>query len=613
MHYVGYLSLLAAFFLALFFCASILWNLFKSSPFSKDLSKYHLFILVLIGISCLILFYAFFKRDFSFLYVYSYTDKNLKWYYALSAFWAGQEGSLLLWLFFISFCAFLWTKTSWFKRLDLEEKNYFWLFLLPIEIFFLSLLITTINPFIKQIPVPQDGLGLNPLLQHPAMVFHPPFLFLGYSGFAISCCAALAGWLKDKKTNWIFSTRGWMLIFWSFLTAGILLGCWWSYMELGWGGYWAWDPVENSSLIPWILCSSFLHISSLVRKRKVFINSSFLLDTFIFISCILGTFFTRSGFLESLHTFSESKVGMPILAFLIFYILLVLVVFFIRKDSSKNEPPSLFSKDGIIIILNWIFLFLAFAVLLGTTWPVLSSLFYKSKNVVGSEFFNKTCLPLFSLVIFLIGLCFSFNINKWLFFLFFVFVEVILWVLHIKNLLVLFSIGSCVSSFVIFLILAISNYFKKRWEVLGMHLGLLIVAVGITLSSGYKYSQEVSLKPKQKVSVKEFLIEFKDYDTKFTKNTFLFESILLIKKGEKILGVLKPYKKIFRNHEAFSKVETLSMFFNELYVVILDFDIKGTVILQVSLHPFVNWFWFGGSLICLFSLIYGIRIFRLNT
>ncbi len=615
MNIIGYTSLVLAFFLSLAFEAHTLIRIIKrNNHSSKYYLYYHNSIFIFVLISCVILGYAFLKKDFSLVYVYSYCDKSLKWYYALTAFWAGQEGSLLLWVFLIILCGSIWTATGYYKKFIPSKKDLFWLFLLPVEIFFLMLLVSNMNPFIKQTPVPINGAGLNPLLQHPAMAFHPPLLFLGYSGFFVSACVVIVGFVKKELKNQLNSCRGWMIIFWSFLTAGILLGCWWSYMELGWGGYWAWDPVENSSLIPWLMCSSFLHISHITRKKNLFQKTSFLLAAFIPVSCILGTFLTRSGFLESLHTFSESKVGIPILIFMIFYSFLLLIVLFENPQKTSTQPnlPFIFSKEGLIILTNWLFLFLLMVTLLGTVWPVLSGIFQSTKTTVGPNFFNNTCLPIFTLILLVLVLCCLFikNTNiRWSgLFLFFM---VLFWFLGIKKLLVLISVSSGISIFILLTRIAFKykSWTKKNWEILGIHIAIAIIAIGIALSSGFKFTKEISLKPGEKTTIQNLLITYKDYNTELKENSFLFQCKLEITKDNKILGTLTPYKKISKNSQSFSKVEVLSGIIKEIYVVILSFDTHGNINIQISIHPFINWFWAGGFLLCIFSLIYGLKIF----
>lgn len=244
MHLFGYYALVLGFILTLFLC---LWTLFFSWQ-GKNQSVYWLekcqtTILFLLILASGVLFVALLGRDFSFQYVRDYTDSVLPWYYALTAFWAGQEGSFVLWALFIAVLGMVWIYSPTYKSIQTRTKVDFWLFFLALQAFFLLMLITVSNPFEQVMPPPQDGNGLNPLLQHPGMIFHPPILFFGYAGFSVPACLAFASVLSREESSWINLSRNWVILSWTFLTGGILLGAWWSYMELGWGGYWAWDPV----------------------------------------------------------------------------------------------------------------------------------------------------------------------------------------------------------------------------------------------------------------------------------------------------------------------------------------------------------------------------------
>ena len=221
----------------------------------------------LITISSFILFWALGKRDFSFAYVHDYTDEFLPMFYALTAFWAGQDGSFLFWSWVLSILGAVFIYSPAYRELDQKTKVFFWGFYFLVQAFFLLMVTGPSNPFLKLEPAPATGRGLNPLLQNPGMIFHPPLLFLGYAGFTIPACLAFAGWVTGDQFSWMRQARNWVIFAWIALSAGIILGAWWSYMELGWGGYWAWDPVENASLIPWLISTACLHTAIIGRQR----------------------------------------------------------------------------------------------------------------------------------------------------------------------------------------------------------------------------------------------------------------------------------------------------------------------------------------------------------
>lgn len=255
------------------------------------------------------------SRDFSLAYVADYTDSLLPIFYTVTAFWAGQAGSLLFWGLTMGAAGAIFARTSRYRGLAPATKVLFWLFFLTLQGFFLVLLTGPNNPFVSLASPPPDGKGLNPLLRNVGMIFHPPLLFIGYAGFAVPACLALAATLSGEGRAWLEAARNWILGSWTFLTAGILLGGWWSYMELGWGGYWAWDPVENASLIPWLVASAYLHTAVIESRRGKLQRINVFLMALTTISAFFATYLVRSGVVESLHAFGDGGVGTPLLVF----------------------------------------------------------------------------------------------------------------------------------------------------------------------------------------------------------------------------------------------------------------------------------------------------------
>ena len=325
MYLLAYICLLFALLASLILGLKAVWELWSGRKLSVNWQERgQVLCSLLIVVASLVLLWALGKRDFSLAYVADYTDSFLSMFYALTAFWAGQQGSFLFWLLVLSLFGLVWGYSAAYKRISPATKAYFWIFFLAIQAFFLFMLTGVSNPFLQVLPAPQEGSGLNPLLQHPGMIFHPPLLFLGYAGFTIPACLAVASWLAEEKESWLVLGRNWVLVPWIFLTAGIILGSWWSYMELGWGGYWAWDPVENASLIPWLASSAFLHTALLGRQRKSLGRSNVLLMGITLILCFFGTYVVRSGVIDSLHAFGNGGVGAPLLLLMLFSLLVLL-------------------------------------------------------------------------------------------------------------------------------------------------------------------------------------------------------------------------------------------------------------------------------------------------
>ncbi len=228
-------------------------------------------------------------RDYSFKYIYEYVDNTLPIFYTITAFWAGADGSLLFWVLSIAVMGVIFSKLALFEEFTEKTRLYYWLFFMVLQAFFLLLLTCWSNPFMELVPTPADGHGLNPLLRNPGMIFHPPLLFLGYAGFTSPAALALAAYISGELKSWVSFCRNWNILAWIFLTAGIILGCWWSYMELGWGGYWAWDPVENASLIPWLSASAFMHTAIIQIKRKALQRTNVFLMSLTLLLCVFAT------------------------------------------------------------------------------------------------------------------------------------------------------------------------------------------------------------------------------------------------------------------------------------------------------------------------------------
>jgi cytochrome c-type biogenesis protein CcmF len=306
---------------------------------------------IMITAAVLILLNALVGGNFKLLYVASYTDRALPLAYKLSALWAGQSGSMLFWSFLAAICAFV--ELFRLRSGSVTYQAYILMVIVFTTTFFLFLCTAITSPFETLLFIPRDGNGMNPMLQNPGMMIHPPLLYIGFVGFTVTFAHAFSALCnKDVSSVWIKRTRVWTLITWVFLTAGIVLGAWWAYVELGWGGYWAWDPVENASLFPWIAATAFIHAALMYERKDKLRGWSFFLILFTFELTIFGTFLTRSGIMtDSVHSFGESPLG----TYFIFFILLTAAVYLavIFKNKSILEDKSDFnfsSKEGVFFI-----------------------------------------------------------------------------------------------------------------------------------------------------------------------------------------------------------------------------------------------------------------------
>jgi cytochrome c-type biogenesis protein CcmF len=350
------------------------------------------------------LVWASFTNDYSVSYILHHTNRDLNTAYKFSALWSGQEGSLLLWAWLLSAYGFVLRMRH---KVDMRLSAYASTILAGVQVFFLLLLNFAAPPFaIQPGPVAQDGFGLNPLLQYPEMVIHPPMLYLGYVGFSVPFAFALGAlMMRYPGEKWIHITRRWTMVTWLFLTCGIFLGAHWAYSVLGWGGYWGWDPVENASLMPWLTGTAFLHSVMMQEKRGMMKSWNVWLIFSTFLLTILGTLLTRSGIVSSVHAFAQSSIGSWFYGFILVVFAVCLFTFFKQRDHLKTENrlESVVSREASFLFNNMILLTACFTVLWGTLFPVLSEYVQGSKVTVGAPFYNRVNLPIGLFLLFLTG------------------------------------------------------------------------------------------------------------------------------------------------------------------------------------------------------------------
>jgi cytochrome c-type biogenesis protein CcmF len=351
------------------------------------------------------LVWASFTNDYSVSYILHHTNRDLNTAYKFSALWSGQEGSLLLWAWLLSAYGFVLRMRH---KVDVRLTAFASTILAGVQVFFLMLLNFAAPPFaIQPGPVATDGFGLNPLLQYPEMVIHPPMLYLGYVGFSVPFAFALGAlMMRYPGEKWIHITRRWTMVTWLFLTCGIFLGAHWAYSVLGWGGYWGWDPVENASLMPWLTGTAFLHSVMMQEKRGMMKSWNVWLIFSTFMLTILGTLLTRSGIVSSVHAFAQSSIGSWFYGFILIVFAVCLFTFFKQKDhlKSENRLESLVSRESSFLFNNLILLAACFTVLWGTLFPVLSEYVQGTKVTMGAPFYNRVNLPIGLFLLFLTGI-----------------------------------------------------------------------------------------------------------------------------------------------------------------------------------------------------------------
>ena len=344
-------------------------------------------------------------HDFNVQYVSAYTSRNLPPYFLISAFWAGQKGSLLMWATFLALFASLAQWLTAKRHADLLP----WVAGITNAtlVFFVLVMLVSANPFERLPFTPDDGNGLNPQLQNPAMIIHPPMLYLGYISATIPFAFAMAAMLTRRlDTGWIHAIRKWTLVSWLFLSMGITLGMWWAYVELGWGGYWSWDPVENASFLPWLTMTAFLHSVMIQEKRGMLKRWNLTLIVITFLLTIFGTFLTRSGVIASVHSFTQSPVGWWFLGFLFVAGVWGFTLLYTRWPELEPEAQleSVASRESAFLFNNLLLVGIAFSVLWGTLFPIISEAVQGTKITVGPPFFNKVNGPLGLLLLALTGI-----------------------------------------------------------------------------------------------------------------------------------------------------------------------------------------------------------------
>ena len=364
------------------------------------------------GIACFVavlcaafaLAWAAFTNDYSVSYILHHTNRTLNPAYKFSALWSGQEGSLLLWSFLLATYGFVLRLRH---KVDVRLSAFASTILAGIQVFFLTLLNFAAPPFaIQPGPLAADGAGLNPLLQYPEMVIHPPMLYLGYVGFSVPFAFALGAlMMRYPGEKWIHITRRWTMVTWMFLTCGIFLGAHWAYSVLGWGGYWGWDPVENASLMPWLTGTAFLHSVMMQEKRGMMKNWNVWLIFSTFLLTLLGTLLTRAGLVSSVHAFAQSSIGYWFTAFMALVLAVCLFTFFINKDhlKSENRLESLVSRESSFLFNNMILLVACLTILVGTLFPVLSEYVEGTKTTMGAPYYNRVNIPIGLFLLLLTG------------------------------------------------------------------------------------------------------------------------------------------------------------------------------------------------------------------
>ena len=619
MHLAAYMALLFALLSCLFLAGQSCYAALRGRTGGLAFTERgQVAVTILVGFASAVLFIALLARDYSFLYVYENVDNSLSLFYRLTALWAGRTGSLLFWALTLFVGGSVFAFTEGYRSMSEDTRRLFWVFFLTVESLFLLLLTCWSNPFLTAVPEPLDGLGLNPLLQNPGMAFHPPLLFLGYAFFALPACLGLAAMAASEPRSWITAVRNWTVLSWLFLTAGIILGGWWSYMELGWGGYWAWDPVENASLIPWFTGTAFLHTGLIEVRRGALQRSNVFLASATFLLCIFGTYLVRSGVdVQSLHTFGTGGVALPLEAFLVGGLLLTLLVVFLSERPVYRALHGLVSRQGFMLVAAWVLVALGLVVGLATFWPVISKFWTDMPQALDQSFYNRVCLPFLVLLALMLCVC------PWLGWKgglrhkrgllaaagLLVLAGVVLALKGVTLPLALVGAAAAVAVVgtvgLIFVFLPAMRKLRSSVGAHLVHLGLALVVLGVAVSGPYKVEAQQTLLPGQSMTVQNYTVTNTGLETRQTPALTAYMALVEVRKGDGLVGLVVPERRWYPNaRDSYAEVSVIPGLGNEIYATLLGYDTRdGSVTLSVSVQPLVNWIWIGGTVMCLAAFL----------
>ena len=576
---------------------------------------------ILTVISFFSLMYAYIVSDFSNFNVFQNSHSNKPLIYKISGTWGNHEGSMLLWISILSIYGFFFSLS---KKIDLKLKKLTLLIQSSLHVLFGLFIIFTSNPFLINSVIVKEGLGLNPILQDPGLAIHPPVLYLGYVGYSIVFSLAIAGLLiKEKSDDWVFLAKQWSLISWTFLTAGIALGSYWAYYELGWGGWWFWDPVENISLMPWIAGLALVHSLLMIRGEQILKKWIIFLSILCFSLSVFGTFLVRSGILTSVHSFAaDASRGLFIL--LIFFIItgFAFLVFLLKTPEDTKPIKLLFiNKVSALVINNILMIIATLTILLGTIYPIIVEVLTNDRISIGGPYFNSTVIPIMipGFLLMSIAPILSWQTNK--------IRNAKLYVIGFLSISIIVSVQSYFSSFntwgvlglilgnwiIIASILAIISSYKLNFNFKSIqkinphlaHIGVGIAIIGITCSSVFKSEYDYNINEGDNFEIKNTNIVFEFIETTNQTNYQALRANFLIKKDEKVIANIKAGK----NYYPVSKMITseagiLHEWFRDIYFILGD-QKNNNWFVKVYINPFVSFIWLG-VIIMVFSGIIGV-------
>ncbi|MBF0133006.1 MAG: heme lyase CcmF/NrfE family subunit [Magnetococcales bacterium] len=587
---------------------------------------------------------SFLNHDFSVKYVAEHASRSLPTFYLVTALWGGHEGSLLFWAWLLS----LFTTIAVWRHWSTHASSIPWILSVLGTVIsgFLILVLFLSSPFERLTNPPFDGRDLNPLLQDPGMVFHPPFLYIGYVGFAIPFAFAIAALINGRITDeWILATRRWTLFSWAMLTTGIIFGAYWAYYELGWGGYWAWDPVENASFMPWLIATAFFHSVMVQERRRMFkIWNLFLIITTFALS-LLGTFLVRSGVLSSVHAFaSDPGRGVYILIFMAIILLFSFGLLVLRADRLRTEVQleSLFSLEAAFLFNNLFFIIAGLTVLLGTLYPLAVETLSSAKVTVGAPYYNKVFVPIMLGVLILMGLgplltwrginesrlrsslvkplgvsvmgmagCYLLGIVQ-------PYAIIMVGLSFFALTAHLTDLGRGIArrmanakEGILTATVTLLTRNKRRYGGFVVHFGILMMAAGFVGSGLFQEEKNLIMAPGDFTTIHHWRLTFEKIATVKGSNWEAQEAIIRVEGPQGLTMTLHPQKRDYQNQQMpTTEAAIFSGFFEDLYVVLGDAVTDNTWAFRIYRNPLVSWIWGGSGVMALgvfLSLLQGRR------
>ncbi|HKW93727.1 MAG TPA: heme lyase CcmF/NrfE family subunit [Methylomirabilota bacterium] len=630
---LGYAATVAALVLALYGAGAAAWSGAKGGVTLRlSAERAAIGVWLLITGCMLLLVYSFLTFDFSIVYVANNTSRGTPFYYRITALWGALEGSIILWAWMLS----LYTVIVVTRYRRTQPQLYPWVLavMLGVAAFFLLVMTIPAPPFERLSPIPADGRGLNPLLEDSGMITHPIALYLGFTGFTVPFAFAIAALIVGRTGDeWITISRRWTIIAWYFLSLGLLIGGWWSYHVLGWGGYWAWDPVENAAFMPWLTGTAFLHSVMIQERRRMLKLWNLTLIILTFSLTLFGTFLTRSGIIGSVHAFTQGSIGQFFLAFLALVVLGAFSLLAWRLDRlrAQGELDSVVSRESVFLLNNLFLVAAAFTVFFGTVFPLLSEAVKGTKVSVGAPFFNLVNIPIFLALLFLMGVgpliawrrASAENLRR-----------NFLWPvaagilgaavfrgLGVGNALVL----TCLA-LVVFVTGTVSvdfyracrarrrtgdDWVEATWGLLlrqnrryggfVVHLGILIIALGVAGSHAWSTQTEATLSRGDSVDLAGYTVRFHGLQAAEESNHFKVIGTFSVAQGKRLVTVLAPAKKFYpREQTPIAAVDYRLGFWEDLYLVLGEFARDGShATIKIQVNRMVSWLWIGGLVLTL--------------